>query len=112
MVTISIQVFNDIRDQLPTLRRCLSVDLSEDSKDKVEKILKGFSTMCQLPNPTYTYPHAQNQKILFNFGQLTSFLCHPEHGGLNIYNMLLTCILFYIKKRHSCHLISTETHIV
>ena len=77
-----MQVFEDIEKQLPTLRRYLSVDLSDDTSTKVVKILKSFTAMCQLsagddqPCTTHIYPHTQNQKILYNIGQ-TICLCHP-----------------------------------
>ena len=70
-----MQVFKKIGDQLPNLRRKLSIDLDEVSRAEVVDILRSFTSMCLLPSGE-SEPHPQNQKILYNFGQpLLSVSC-------------------------------------
>jgi inositol 1,4,5-triphosphate receptor type 1 len=104
----SKKVFEDIEKQLPTLRRYLSVDLSDDTSTKVVKILKSFTAMCQLsvgdnqPCTTHIYPHTQNQKILYNIGVFSCILDYvleiamepPESVTCALRDVCMECFRF------------------
>lgn len=66
---VCVQVFKEIGDHLPVLRRLLNQELGEASRAKVVHILQTFTDMCCLPSGE-SEPHTQNQNILYNFGQL------------------------------------------
>ena len=61
-------MFNKIEEMLPNLRRLLSLDLRDDGRAEVIRILQTFTDMCQLPLQE-SEPHTQNQNILYNFGE-------------------------------------------
>ncbi len=60
-------VFKDIEEQLPILRRYMSVDVGEDERAQLIRILRTFTGMCSLEGEEQE-PNQQNQKILYNFG--------------------------------------------
>ena len=71
-------MFKEIEKQLPTLRRLLNIDLEEDNRTELVKILRTFTAMCYLPSGEFE-PHPQNQKILYNFGQCLLYACVCVH---------------------------------
>ena len=67
----SCDVFSEINDQLLILRErmSLSVDsLESDKAAEIEEILRLFTKWCHLDDEDE--PHTQNQKILYNSGNL------------------------------------------
>lgn len=65
----SVKVFEEIEDKLPILRRHMSVDIGEDERAELIRILRTFTKMCSLDEEAHE-PHQQNQKILYNFGKV------------------------------------------
>lgn len=75
----SKQVFKEIEDLLPTLRRHLSIEIGNKERGEIIDILEKFTAMCVLEEEE-SEPHAQNQKILYNYGmscivRLTDMSC-------------------------------------
>lgn len=64
----SCEVFNDIGELLPTLRRYMSIDVGDVGRAEIIKILRTFTKMCRLDDEDE--PHQQNQKILYNYGEI------------------------------------------
>ena len=64
----SCEVFNDISEFLPELRRYMSIDVDDSGRAKIIRILRTFTKMCHLDEEDE--PHPQNQKILYNYGQI------------------------------------------
>ena len=69
----SCEVFKDVSDLLPNLRRYMSNDVGDSGRAEIIKILRTFTSMCHLNDEDE--PHPQNQKILYNFGELRSLNC-------------------------------------
>ena len=64
----SKDVFQKVGNELPILRRYMSIDVGEDERANLIRILKTFTRMCSLQGEEQE-PHQQNQKILYNFGR-------------------------------------------
>ena len=62
----SCEVFKDVKDLLPTLRRYMSIDVGDTGRAEIIRILQAFTKMCHLDDEDE--PHPQNQKILYNYG--------------------------------------------
>ena len=62
----SCDVFKEVSELLPTLRRYMSIDVGDKGRAEIIKILKTFTKMCHLNDEDE--PHPQNQKILYNYG--------------------------------------------
>ena len=65
--------FQVIGDQLPDLRRLLSIDAGEAERSHIISILNSFTDLCTLEGYKQE-PHLQNQQILYNYGILTDVL--------------------------------------
>ena len=65
----SQRVFTEIKELLPDLRRLLSVDAGESQRKEIIRIINTFTQMCVLQQDDEE-PHQQNQKILYNYGEL------------------------------------------
>ena len=63
----SKKVFGVVEEELPVMRRLMSIDLGSDQRKQLVVILQKFTDMCILEGDE-TYPHQQNQKILYNYG--------------------------------------------
>ena len=67
----SKEVFQEIGELLPTLRRHLSIEIGNKERGEIIDILEKFTDMCVLEEEE-SEPHAQNQKILYNYGTFCS----------------------------------------
>ena len=67
IATKSREVFDDISELLPELRRYMSVDVDDDGRGRIIRILRTFTKMCHLEDEDEAHP--QNQKILYNYGK-------------------------------------------
>ena len=65
----SRSVFAEIKKLLTPLRRHLSVDAGESERMEIINILNAFTGMCVMQEDDEEF-HPQNQKILYNFGEL------------------------------------------
>ncbi len=82
----SKRVFKDIEEQLPILRRYMSVDVGEDGRAHLIRILRTFTKMCSLEGDKQE-PHQQNQKILYNFGKYTMYSkCSRLNANMRTYS--------------------------
>ena len=64
----SKQVFTEIEDLLPTLRRYMSIDAGEIERGGIIRMLNTLTTMCSLEQEEEE-PHQQNQRIVYNSGK-------------------------------------------
>ena len=67
----SKKVFNEVGELVPTLRRYMSIDVEEKERATIIKILQTFSAMCTLQGDE-SEAHQQNQKILYNYGEINA----------------------------------------
>ena len=63
----SREVFDDISELLPKLRRYMSVDADDSGRGRIITILRTLTKMCHLDDEDE--PHPQNQKIIYNYGK-------------------------------------------
>ena len=62
----SCEVFNDVRELLPTLQYHMSVGVGVSGRTEIIKLLRRLTKLCYLDD--YDESHQQNQKILYNSG--------------------------------------------
>lgn len=71
----SKKVFREIGQLLPTLRRYMSIDAGGRERAEIITIMQTFTKMC-VYDEDKGEPHRQNQRILYNYGEVEGLWGH------------------------------------
>ena len=87
----SCEVFNDVRELLPTLQYHMSAGVGVSSRIEIIKLLRRLTKLCYLDD--YDESHQQNQKILYNSGNYYNL--HYIIDRFQVYRVRLFSCTFY-----------------